>query len=73
MIYSYLVTVDTDTQEHADQVMAERTDYDEQYEDEDGVEFDYQFIDVNTVMWSAPDAVNVRYLASDLDAPGGPR
>lgn len=43
MKYHYIVTVDTDTVEHAEQVMAERLDYDEQYYDDEGVAFNYQF------------------------------
>ena len=38
--YMYVVTVETDTQEHADQVMAERTDCDEWYG------FDYRIVSV---------------------------
>lgn len=30
--FTYLVTVDTDTKDHADQVMSERCDYDEEVE-----------------------------------------
>lgn len=40
--YQYVVTVETDTQEHAEQVMAERLEHDEQYTDAAGVEFDYR-------------------------------
>jgi hypothetical protein len=36
MQFKFTVTVETDTQEHADQVMGERTGYDEDYG------FDYQ-------------------------------
>jgi hypothetical protein len=43
--YTYVVRVQTDSAEHAAQVMSERLGYDEQYEDEDGVEFDYRIPD----------------------------
>lgn len=39
--FHYTVEVVTDTAEHADIVMRERVFFDEQYADEDGVEFDY--------------------------------
>jgi hypothetical protein len=39
--YEFTVVVRTDTPAHARQVIAERCGYDEQLEDEDGVEFDY--------------------------------
>lgn len=39
--FRFMVEVETDTRAHADQVMAERLDYEEPYEDEAGVEFDY--------------------------------
>jgi hypothetical protein len=39
--FQYVVTVETDTEEHADQVMGERLGFDEEYTDEAGVEFDY--------------------------------
>jgi len=45
MRYLFLVEVDTDNKDHAMQVMAERLGYDEQYEDDAGVQFDYQFGD----------------------------
>jgi hypothetical protein len=41
-IYRYIVSVETDTQKHADQVMVERIDHDEQYADENNIHFDYQ-------------------------------
>lgn len=39
--FQFITTVKTDTLDHAMTVMCERTGYDEQYEDEDGVEFAY--------------------------------
>ena len=39
--FQYLVTVDTDTAAHAAQVIAERIDFDEAYEDAACIEFDY--------------------------------
>lgn len=39
--YLYTVAVDTDSVEHADQVLAERLGCDKQYEDEFGVKFGY--------------------------------
>jgi hypothetical protein len=39
--FRYIVKSTTDTQEHADQVIQERTGFDEQLEDEDGNDFDY--------------------------------
>jgi len=39
--FQFVVTVETDTEDHAYQVMGERLGYDEQYEDEAGIEFDY--------------------------------
>lgn len=39
--YHAVVIIETDTFEHARQVLTERIGYDEQYEDESGVEFDY--------------------------------
>jgi hypothetical protein len=39
--FQYIVTVETDTQAHADQVMAERLGYDEGYEDAQDKTFDY--------------------------------
>lgn len=39
--FLYVVRVDTDTKEHADQVMTERIGHDEEIEDDAGVRFDY--------------------------------
>lgn len=40
--FRYVVTVRTDTEAHADQVMGERLGHDEEYQDEGGATFDYQ-------------------------------
>jgi hypothetical protein len=39
--FEFVVRVECDTYAHALQVLSERTGYDEQYEDERGVLFDY--------------------------------
>lgn len=54
-VYRFMVEVLADSEEHARQVMAERTDYDEQYEDSDGNEFYYQFTTVT--MMPTPEDV----------------
>lgn len=41
--FTFAVTVETDTLDHAHQVMSERLNYDEMYEDEHGKKFDYWF------------------------------
>lgn len=41
MKFAFVVVVNTDTAQHADQVMSERLDPEEQYEDATGVRFDY--------------------------------
>lgn len=41
--FTFAVTVETDTLDHAHQVMSERLNYDEMYEDEHGEKFDYWF------------------------------
>lgn len=47
--YRFIVEVDTDTPEHAVQVMSERTGYDEEYDSlVTGKTFDYQ------ITWSIP-------------------
>lgn len=43
--YSYVVTIETDTKEHADRVIGERLGYDERYDDDLGNEFDYTICD----------------------------
>lgn len=40
--FRYVVTVETDTEAHADQVMGERLGHDEEYTDEGGATFDYR-------------------------------
>jgi 2-oxo-4-hydroxy-4-carboxy--5-ureidoimidazoline (OHCU) decarboxylase len=45
MRYQFIVEIDADNKDHAMQVMAERLGYDEQYEDDAGVEFAYQIAD----------------------------
>lgn len=40
--YIYTVVVETDTLLHAEQVMSERINHDEEYEDPSGLTFDYQ-------------------------------
>lgn len=66
--YIFNVAVDTDTPEHAVQVISERTGYDEQYEDPAGVKFDYR------IDWVIPsgdqhdelrDACDIFYLSED--------
>jgi hypothetical protein len=54
MRYLFLVEVDTDNKDHAMQVMAERLGYDEQYEDDAGVQFDYQFGDWRYIVEPPP-------------------
>lgn len=39
--FLYTIRVDTDTEEHADMVIRERVDFEEQYTDEAGIEFEY--------------------------------
>lgn len=39
--FIYEIVVETDTQEHAEQVILERIDHDEELTDEAGVKFDY--------------------------------
>jgi hypothetical protein len=59
MKFAYIVTVDTDTVQHADQVMRERLGPDERYTDEAAVQFDY------TIDWPAVPApldLNVPYV-----------
>lgn len=60
--YRFTVTVTTDTPERALRVMSERTGYDEQYEDHQGVEFDY------TIDWSIPPGDQYDELARATNA-----
>lgn len=43
--YIYQVIVDAECRHDAAQVMSERLGHDEQYEDDNGVEFEYQIVD----------------------------
>lgn len=46
--YPFLVVVTTDSEEHALQVMAERTSFDEEYNDDDGETFEYSIDWIDT-------------------------
>lgn len=66
--FFYTVAVETDTEAHAAQVMAERLGYDEQYEDDAGVAFEYSLPYEPGLMssWTA------KWLASIMDDCGQP-
>lgn len=64
--FLFEVAVDTDSYEHARQVMGERLGYDEQYEDEDGVEFDYTV--ETTGPGRGPDGLEATPLVADKAA-----
>jgi hypothetical protein len=57
--YRYVVELETDSLQHADQVMAERLFYDEQYEDDQGEPFDYQFQSWALVGFPPPDPADI--------------
>lgn len=58
-LYRYVVEIETDSQDHAHQVMCERLGFDEQYTDQAGVDFAYRIHD-----WYTPSALSVEDVPS---------